>query len=312
MKATLTGLTPAATLEPGEAARLLEAMLRARQFDEHAVALQRQGVVAGYGQASGQEAAQIGAVWAMRDDDMVFPSYRQPGVALHRGVSVRDMLRFYSRHELCTWDWRARRFAPYAVPVGSQLAHAVGWAMADRSRGDDRVTLVYFGDGSASQGEVHEAMNMGGVFRAPVVFLCENNGWAISTPSARQTAASTLYVRAEGYGFRGVRVDGNDVLAVLNAVADAVTAARAGLGPTLIEAVTYRIGGHTTADDPSLYRSGEELEMWRHNDPIDRFVRFCESIGAVDSLGVEAMRKQILDEIRSASSAFAEEFREGR
>ena len=308
MMPRLTGPEPNEALEPDAAIRLLEAMQRARQFDDLAVALQQQGVVAGYGQAGGQEAAQIGAVWAMHDDDMVFPSYRQPGVALHRGVSVRDMLRFYSRHEFCTWDWRACRFAPYAVPVGSQLAHAVGWAMADRARGGDQVTLAYFGDGSASQGEVHEAMNMAGVYRAPVVFLCENNGWAISTPFARQTAASTVYVRAEGYGFRGVRVDGNDVLAVAAAVRDAAVAARTGLGPSLIEAVTYRLGGHTTADDPSLYRSDHELEMWRHNDPIDRFARVCVSMGAMENDAVEAMRERILGEIRSAAAAFAEEF----
>jgi 2-oxoisovalerate dehydrogenase E1 component alpha subunit len=244
------------------------AVFRARRFDEIAVALQRQGFLNSYAEARGQEVGQVGAALALQDRDMVFPSFRQPGVALLRGVEVTELLRFYAGESHCPWDWRSHKFAAFTIPVGSQLAHAVGWAWAASKQRLGEVVLVFFGDGASSQGEVHEAMNFAGVVRAPVIFLCENNGWAISLPTRRQTAASELFRRAEGYGFQGLRVDGNDIEAVHSAVADCATRARAGGGPTLIEAVTYRLGAHTTSDDPAQYRAQAEWESWRARDPV--------------------------------------------
>ena len=270
------------------------------QLEKHLVALQRQGAISGYGQAVGQEATQIGAVLALEPADMVFPSYRQPGAALARGVTISELLAFHARLDYCPWDWRARRFAPYTVPVGSQLAHAVGWAIADQRGGGSPVTLVFFGDGASSQGETHEAMNFAAVSRAPVIFLCENNGWAISTPVAKQTMAPSLYVRAQSYGMPGFQVDGNDVDAVLDTVRTAVRMARAAPSPILIEAVTYRMAGHTTSDDPSLYRTDEEVAVWATRDPLTRFVAVCSASGLLSADAVKGVRDQVDTEIDQA------------
>jgi TPP-dependent pyruvate/acetoin dehydrogenase alpha subunit len=256
---------------PPTSEHIYRAMLRGRRFDELALALQRQGAIDTYAEAKGQEGAQVGAVLGLESGDMVFPSYRQPSVALERGVSPVELLRQYVGASFCPWDWRRLGYAPYTIPVGSQTAHAVGWAWASRLRGEPHVCLVFFGDGAASQGEVHEAMNYAGVFGVPVVFFLENNGWAISLPAAQQTRAEQLVSRATGYGIAGVRVDGNDVLAVRTVVADARELARSGRGPTLVEAVTYRIGGHTTSDDPRRYRLETEVAEWQERDPLKRF-----------------------------------------
>jgi 2-oxoisovalerate dehydrogenase E1 component alpha subunit len=285
-----------------DALKALGAMYRARRFDEVAVALQRQGAISGYGQALGQEGAQIGALMGIRDEDMVFPSYRQPGGALFRGVTIQELLRFHARESFCPWDWRSRRFAPYAIPVGSQLAHAVGWAMADQRRGGDQVCLVFFGDGAASQGEVHEAMNFGAVAGARVIFFLENNGWAISMPVAGQTRAKSLHLRAQGYGIHGIQVDGNDIWAVRNAVAEASETIRADGVPVLIEAVTYRMAGHTTSDDPSIYRSAEEVDSWAAKDPIRNFAAACVAAGVTTEAAIESERLGVETEIDSAIS----------
>jgi pyruvate dehydrogenase E1 component alpha subunit len=173
------------------------------------------------------------------------------------------------------------------------------------------VTLVFFGDGASSQGEVHEAMNLAGAFQAPIVFLCENNGWAISMPFARQTAAATLYVRALGYGIRGERVDGNDLMAVRERVARAVTAARAGLGPTLVEAVTYRVGGHTTNDDPTIYRDDAELQRKVLDDPVERFTSYCQTKDILAQESIQAIREDVDRSLRSDAERFAKNFRMG-
>jgi TPP-dependent pyruvate/acetoin dehydrogenase alpha subunit len=278
---------------PALARGILTAMHRARRFDEVAVALQRQGAISGYGQAIGQEAVQVGAAWALSADEMIFPSYRQTGAALLRGVPLLDLLTYYARLDPCPWDWRGLRFAPWSVPLGSQLAHAVGWAMGEQRSGEKRATLVFFGDGASSQGETHEAMNFAGVARVPVVFLCENNGWAISTPFAKQTRASSLFVRAQGYGMPGYQVDGTDVLEVLETVTTARDVALASSGPVFIEAMCYRVGGHTTSDDPSLYRTEQEDAIWRLRDPIDRFTRSCLDTQALDSAGVARIQRRV-------------------
>jgi TPP-dependent pyruvate/acetoin dehydrogenase alpha subunit len=275
-------------------------MYRARRFDEVAVALQRQGAISGYGQAIGQEAVQVGAVWVLEPDEMIFPSYRQSGAALLRGVPILELLRYYARLDPCPWDWRGLRFAPWSVPLGSQLAHAVGWSMAEQHANLKRVTLVFFGDGASSQGETHEAMNFAAVARAPVVFLCENNGWAISTPFAKQTHASALFVRAQGYGMPGYQVDGTDVLKVLETLALARRVALASSGPVLVEAMCYRLGGHTTSDDPGLYRTDDEVAAWRRRDPIDSFARHCRETEVLDEPAIKRLRRRVDRELDKA------------
>jgi 2-oxoisovalerate dehydrogenase E1 component alpha subunit len=279
-------------------------MLRARRFDEVAVALQRQGAISGYGQAIGQEAVQIGAVWALASREMIFPSYRQVGAALLRGIPILELLTYYARLDACPWDWRRTRFAPWSVPLGSQLAHAVGWAMAEQRRGLSCATMVFYGDGASSQGETHEAMNFAAVARAPVVFLCENNGWAISTPLVKQTRTTALFVRGIGYGMPGYQVDGTDVLKVLETVAIARRVALASPGPVLVEATCYRLGGHTTSDDPSLYRSDDEVAMWASRDPIATFTRECLRRGVLDPAGVTRLERRVDREFDEAVAAW--------
>jgi pyruvate dehydrogenase E1 component alpha subunit len=282
------------------------AMFRGRRFDDLALKLQRQGVIDSFGEAKGQEAAQIGAAMDLEDGDMVFPSYRQPSVAFQRGVPIVEMLRFYAGANFCPWDWRKHRFAPYCIPVGSQLAHAAGWAWASRLKGESSATIVFFGDGASSQGEVHEAMNYAGVFDAPVVFICENNGWAISLPTSRQTRADGIYRRAAGYGFEGVRVDGNDVFAVRGAVRAGLERARSGKGPTLVEAVTYRMGGHTTSDDPNRYRTKESTAEWGERDPLVRFRAALSGTSGVEDR-MAAIEDEVDAELERATDDFLKE-----
>ena len=298
------------TLEPDLLAdweRLYRGMRRGRRFDELALALQRQGAIDSYGESRGQEGAQIGAIVDLEGDDMVFPSYRQPSAGLERGVTVPELLSHYAGLGYCTWDWRRHRFGPYCIPVGSQLAHATGWAWAARLRGERSATVVFFGDGASSQGEVHEAMNYAGVFDAPVVFVLENNGWAISLPTSKQTRAEGLYLRAAGYGFHGVRVDGNDVLAMRGHMREALARARRGDGPTLIEAVTYRMGGHTTSDDPKRYRTEDDLSSWTARDPIAHLRRLVQ-----DQAGADARMEEIDQEVDAELNRGVDEFLELR
>lgn len=245
-------------------------MLVARRCDEEAVRLQRQGELVAFPPMSGQEAAQVASAMALRDTDMVFPSYRELGVAVARGLDLASYVVYYrGAWHSGLWDPRAQRFAPISSSVGSHLLHAVGWAMGARKDGGDELAITYFGDGATSEGDVSEAFNYAGVFGAPVIFLCQNNRWAISVPLERQTAGE-IWRRAEGFGFEGVRVDGNDAEAVYRAVYRAASRARAGGGPTLVEAMTVRFAAHSTADDDTRYRSAEEREAVRRDDPIAR------------------------------------------
>ncbi|HEX9823064.1 MAG TPA: pyruvate dehydrogenase (acetyl-transferring) E1 component subunit alpha [Actinomycetota bacterium] len=244
-------------------------MVITRKVDLEATALQRQGELAVYPPAIGQEAAQIGSAYALAEDDFVFPSYREVGVAVTRGIDLVDYMHFHRG----TWhggvpDPVGKRFGMFSVPVSSQTLHAAGWAMGVKLDGLTTCAIVYFGDGATSQGDFHEACNFAGVFGAPVIFFCQNNGWAISVPLERQTAGE-IYRKAEGYGFPGVRVDGNDVLAVYKVTEEAAARAREGT-PTLIEAVTYRMGPHSTADDRSRYQPEEQIAEWGGRDPIER------------------------------------------
>jgi pyruvate dehydrogenase E1 component alpha subunit len=249
---------------------LYRLMLFTRRLDEEAVALQRQGVLTAFPPLTGQEAAQCASAMAAGIDDFIFPSYRELGVAVARGIDLAGYLVAYRGFwNGGLYDPVASRFAPIASSVGSHALHAVGWAMGARLDGRGAAAMVYFGDGATSEGDVHEAMNFAGVFRSPVVFFVQNNGWAISLPLEKQTAAP-IFKKAEAYGFLGVRVDGNDAEAVYDVTAAALARARSGEGPTLIEAMTYRIGPHSTADDPTRYRDAGDVERRRADDPLDR------------------------------------------
>jgi 2-oxoisovalerate dehydrogenase E1 component alpha subunit len=275
-------------LSEDERRELLRLMIRSRRLDRECWALQRQGELTVYPPFEGQEAAQVGSAFALGPDDFVFPSFRELAAAVVRGVDVVEYLQYHRG----TWhggpyDPIASRFAPICVPVATQIVHAVGWAMGAKLDGSSACSLAYFGDGSASEGDFHEGANLAAVFRAPAILFCQNNGWAISVPSNEQFAAP-IAARAAGYGMPGVRVDGNDVLAVYAVTRDAVGRARAGEGPTLIEAVTYRIGSHSTADDAARYRDEEEVIAWRERDPIDRYRTHLLDTGTIDDAFVRA------------------------
>lgn len=263
-------------LETGQLRELYRFLVLARRADAEAVALQRQGYLAVYGPARGQEAASVGSAYALRPDDFVFPTYREIGAVIVRGVDVAQFLMYFKG----AWhggehDVLKHHFGLVTVPVATHIPHAVGYAVGCRLEGTDRCTLAYFGDGATSKGDFHEGLNFAGVFRAPVIFFCQNNRWAISVPLHQQTAGP-IWRRAEGYGFPGVLVDGNDVLAVYAVTREAAARARQEHTPTLIEALTYRMGAHTTADDDTRYRPRDELEEWARRDPIARFRRFLE------------------------------------
>jgi pyruvate dehydrogenase E1 component alpha subunit len=258
---------------------LYRAMVLARAYDRRGTALQRQGRLATYASFEGQEAAQIGAAAALRRDDWLVASYRDAAAMWHHGYPLELLIAGRTGHERGGAPPESVNVLPPSITVGGHMLHAVGLAWAERYRHVDRVALTMFGDGATSEGDFHEAMNFAGVYRVGCVFLCQNNGWAISLPTERQTAVAALADKAIGYGMPGVRVDGNDVLAVYQATEAAVLRARGGDGPTLIEAVTYRVGPHTTADDPGRYRTAEQTEAWRQRDPIDRLRRYLHAGG---------------------------------
>jgi 2-oxoisovalerate dehydrogenase E1 component alpha subunit len=240
-----------------------------RRWDTEATALQRQGELGIWASLLGQEAAQVGAGRALAPDDMAFPTYREHGVAWTRGVDPLQVMSLFRGVDMGGWDPVATRFNLYTVVIGAQTLHATGYAMGVQRDGAESATLAFLGDGATSQGEVNEAMIWASSFSAPVVFFCQNNQYAISVPIERQSRAP-LFHRAAGFGFPGVRVDGNDVLAVLAVTRAALAAAREGQGPTFIEAFTYRMGAHTSSDDPTRYRLASELEEWKLRDPLAR------------------------------------------
>jgi 2-oxoisovalerate dehydrogenase E1 component alpha subunit len=261
---------------------LLRWMILARRLDRECIALQRQGELTVYPGFEGQEAAQVGSARALGPRDFVWPTFRELAAAMVRGVDAVQYLQYHRG----TWhggpyDPRATRFGPICIPIATQLPHAAGYALGQKLDGTDVVTLAYFGDGSTSEGDFHEAANLAGVWRLPLVLFCQNNGWAISLPASEQTAGE-IWRRADGYGFPGVRVDGNDVLAVYAVTRDAVSRARRGDGPTLIEAMTYRIGAHSTADDAGRYRDDADVEAARRTDPITRLRAWLEATGVAD------------------------------
>ncbi len=266
------GLLP--TLSPKEITALYEWMVLTRRFDDRALALQREGRLGTYAPVRGQEATQVGSAFALGPEDWVFPAFREMGVGIVRGLPMKMLFQYWSGDERGSEIPIHQHYFPTSIPVGTHLPHAVGAALAAKLRKDPVVVAAYFGDGATSKGDFHEAMNMAGVFRLPIVFFCQNNQWAISVPVRRQTAAPTLAQKAIGYGFDGIQVDGNDIFAVYRAAREAVEKARSGSGPTLIECLTYRMADHTTADDASRYRSKEEVEAWQAKDPIERLRKF--------------------------------------
>ena len=268
-------------LTPEQLRGLYRDLVLVRRVDSEATALQRQGELGLWAQCIGQEAAQVGSGRALLPDDFAFPTYREHGVAWSRGVTPLQLLGLFRGVTNGGWDPHEHNMALYTIVIGDQCLHAVGYAMGMQRDDSDAATIVYFGDGATSQGDVNEAFVFASVYNAPVVFFCQNNQWAISEPLERQTRIP-LYRRADGFGFPGVRVDGNDVLAVLAVTSAALTAAREGQGPTLIEAFTYRMGAHTTSDDPSRYRVAADLEAWKLKDPIERLKVYLARSGMAD------------------------------
>jgi pyruvate dehydrogenase E1 component alpha subunit len=293
-----------AALEPKIAAdelrRIYRAMLLGRRLDERMVRLQRQGRIGTFAPIKGQEAAQIGSVVTLRPSDWMVPSFRETAAMLSRGWPIEKLLSFFAGYLEGGQPAREQHDLPITIPVSTQLPHAVGLAYAAQYRGDDVVVMAYFGDGATSEGDFHEALNFAGVWHVPVVFLCQNNQWAISVPLKKQTHSRTLAQKALAYGFPGLQVDGNDVLAVHTATREAVERARDGGGPTLIECVTYRLGVHTTADDPTKYRSNEEVAEWERKDPLTRFVTYLERKGLLD----ENLEAEVDAEIAAAVQRF--------
>jgi pyruvate dehydrogenase E1 component alpha subunit len=298
------------SLDPGLSAENLlllhRKMVLLRALDEKAVSLQRSGRIGFYVPSTGQEAAAIGSGFALHEGDWVFPSYRDQGLALVRGYPLKTLVGqlFGNRSDAIRgrqmpnhWCDRSLRLVSVSSPVATQLPQAVGAAYAAKLRGEKVAVLACFGDGGSSTGAFHAAMNFAGVFRTPSVFFCSNNQYAISVPFARQTASGSVARKAAAYGFEGVRVDGNDLLAVYHVARDALAKAREGAGPTLIEAVTYRMGPHSTADDPSRYRPEEEAAAWAKRDPVARFTEHLRRRGILDEEGAERLAEEAREEV---------------
>ncbi|MGC9358190.1 MAG: pyruvate dehydrogenase (acetyl-transferring) E1 component subunit alpha, partial [Anaerolineae bacterium] len=287
--------------------KLHRAMLLGRRFDERMLKLQRQGRIGTFAPIKGQEAAQLGAIAALRGSDWMVPAFRETGAELWRGRSMKSVLLYFGGYEEAGYVPEGMNNLPISIPVGSQMLHAVGIGWGIKYRGKDDVAITFFGDGATSQGDFHEALNFAAVFKLPVIFLNQNNQWAISVPRSLQSASKTLAQKALGQGMPGIQVDGNDVLAVYVATAEAVERARAGDGPTLIEAVTYRMSVHTTADDPSRYREEDEVTEWEEKDPIKRFQIYLKEKGLLDADEIESLEEEVDKEIRQAIKEAEEE-----
>src|SRR5437879_138314 len=304
-------------LSATELKRLYRAMLLGRRLDERMVRLQRQGRIGTFAPIKGQEASQLGSVITLRAtdwmvpsfretaamiwrNDWMVPSFRETAAMIWRGWPIEKILLFFAGYVEGGRPAPDQRDLPITIPVGTQLPHAVGLAYAAQYRGDDAVVMAYFGVGATSEGDFHEALNFAGVWHVPVVFVCQNNQWAISVPLKKQTHSRTIAQKALAYGLPGLQVDGNDVLAVYAATKEAVDRAREGNGPTLIECVTYRLGVHTTADDPTKYRTQEEVTAWEQKDPLTRFRAYLEKKDLLE----DGLEQRVDEEIAEAVRRF--------
>ncbi|WP_432908096.1 pyruvate dehydrogenase (acetyl-transferring) E1 component subunit alpha [Micromonospora matsumotoense] len=284
-----TPLPPRADLPapPVEALReMYRRMVVGRRFDAQATALTKQGRLAVYPSSRGQEACQVGAVLALRDDDWVFPTYRESMALTARGIDPVEVLTLLRGDGHCGYDPTVVRTAPQCTPLATQCVHAAGLAYGESYQGRDTVALAFIGDGATSEGDFHEGLNFAAVFKAPVVYFVQNNKYAISVPLSRQTAAPSLAYKGVGYGVPSEQVDGNDPVAVLAVLTRAVAHARAGHGPYLVEAHTYRMEAHTNADDASRYRDPDEVEAWRDRDPVARLEAYLRGRGELDDAAV--------------------------
>jgi len=304
--ALAAGKTP--PLPDAKTRALLHHMLRARLFDDRLLKLQRQGRIGTFAPSFGQEACQVGSLAALTAEDWFVPSFREMAGALYRGATMKAILLYAMGYEEGSLVPEGARDLPVSIPVGGQAAHAVGIAWAMKLKKDPGIAITHFADGATSEGIVHEAMNFAGVLRAPTIFFCQNNQWAISTPRRLQTASETIAQKAIGAGIEARQVDGNDLFAVYQATKDAANLARGTGMSTLIEAITFRRGVHTTADDPSVYRTKAEEEAWAKRDPIDRVRKFLAAKGAWTDDDQAEAEKLIETEIQDAVAA-AEAFR---
>ena len=299
-------------LSPEEVVHLYRHMLLTRLVDDRLVTLQRQGRIGFHIGSLGEEAAIIGSAYALRKQDWLFPCYREFGAALLRGMQLERYIdnmfgnandpvkgRQMPDHYTC----KAAQFGSVSSPIGTQITQAVGFAWAAKIQKRDLVALTYFGEGATSSNEFHNGLNFAGVFKAPTVFLCRNNGWAISVPTERQTVSRTFAEKGVAYGVPGVRVDGNDLFAVIAVTRDAIRRASAGEGPTLIEAITYRMGGHSTSDDPTRYRDKSLLDPWADRDPLARIQRYLDKQGWFTAAEEQKLRTEIDARLRDVVEA---------
>ena len=279
--------------------KIFEIFILSRQFDQRALQLHAEGRLGTYASILGQEASQIGSAYALEKTDWIFPSFREMGVYITLGYPIWMLFQYWTGDERGMKTPEGLNIFPVSVPVGTHMVHAVGAAFAAKVKGHQAVSVTYFGDGGSSNGDFHEGLNIAGVYKLPVVFICQNNQWAISLPREKQTAAKTIAQKAYSYGFEGIQVDGNDIFAVYKATKDALEKARAGKGPTLIECFTYRMADHTTADDASRYRPKEELEKWKLKDPLLRLKLYMEKNGIWTQAYEDEIRKKLTELVDS-------------
>ncbi len=291
-------LEPKISIE--ELKKMYGLMVLARAFDDKSFKLQRQGRIGTYIPIKGQEACQVGSAILLKKTDWMFPAFREHAAYFTREMPVRNYLYYWMGSEEGGRIPEGQKNFTVSIPIASHLLHAVGAGIASKIKGENLAVIVYFGDGATSEGDFHEALNFAGIFKAPVVFICQNNQWAISTPRKKQTASETLSQKALAYGFDGVQADGNDVLAVYSATREALKKAYDGKGPTLIECVTYRLSVHSTSDDPSKYRSDEEVKEWEKKEPISRFEKYLKSKKILNDDEIKKTREKIENEISEA------------
>ncbi len=288
---------------------LYKTMVKTRVYEERSLKLQRSGRIGFYIGCKGQEASHIASGYALNKEDWVFPAYREPGILFLRGIPVKSLIcqmignaedPCLGRQMPCHYSYKSVNYGSISSPLATQIPHAVGYSYAAKYKKDKIVTLTYFGDGSTSEGDFHTGLNFAAVFKTPTVFICQNNQWAISVPVEKQTASESIAIKAKAYGMTGIKVDGNDALAVYQVTKDAVDKARRGDGPTLIESFTYRLGSHSSSDDAVRYRPKGQLESWENRDPIVRFEKYLLSLNLLTNESVKKIRQELEDEFTVA------------